>query len=107
MNIRRITTPQTRFLWMSSALSLALLAVLLLLHGCGAADAAARPDPYARYRPALKPEFQRELDELGPAPEYTIEATLDPEELKLTGRASVVVPNTSICLLYTSPSPRD
>jgi aminopeptidase N len=96
MNKRRITTPQTRFLWMSSALSLALLAVLLLLNSCGSADAAARPDPYARYRPALKPEFQQELDTLGPAPEYTIEATLDPDELKLTGRASVVVPNTSI-----------
>ena len=96
MNKRRITTSQTRFLWMSSALGLALLAVLLLLNSCGAADAAARPDPYARYRPALKPEFQQEFDTLGPAPEYTIEATLDPEELKLTGSASVVVPNTSI-----------
>lgn len=96
MNKRRITTLQTRFLWIASTVSLALLVVLLLLNGCGSADAAARPDPYARYRPALKPEFQKELDELGPTPQYTIDATLDPEELKLIGRASVVVPNTSI-----------
>jgi len=96
MNKRRITTSQIGLFWMSSALGLALLAVLLLLNSCGSADAAARPDPYARYRPALKPEFQKELDTLVPVPQYIIEATLDPDELKLTGRASVVVPNTSI-----------
>lgn len=96
MNECRIAMPSIRYLGIASAIALALVALLLLLNGCGSADAAARPDPYARYRPALKPEFQKELDELGPAPQYDIEATLDPEELKLTGRASIVVPNTSI-----------
>lgn len=96
MNKCRITTPRTYWYGSISAVGLALFALLLLLNSCGSADAAARPDPYARYRPALKPEFQKELDELGPAPQYDIAATLDPAELKLTGRASIVVPNTSI-----------
>lgn len=96
MNKCRIAMPSIRYFGIASAIALALVALLLLLNGCGSADAATRPDPYARYRPALKPEFQKELDELGPAPQYDIEATLDPEELKLTGRASIVVPNTSI-----------
>lgn len=88
----------SRFLlfWLAAGPGFILLAALLLLGGCGASDADARPDPYARYRPALKPEFQKELDELGPAPHYTIDATLDPEELKLTGSAIIDVPNTSI-----------
>ena len=81
---------------LSLASTFALFAILLLLLGaCGRADAATGADPYAAYRPALKPEFQNDLDDLGPVPRYTISATLAPDDLKLTGSASVVVPNTS------------
>lgn len=69
--------------------------MLLLLGGCTAAGASARPDPNALYRPALKPEFQNDLDLLGPAPRYTISATLLPDELKLIGSAVIEIPNTS------------
>jgi len=76
--------------------ALCLLGVLLVLLGaCGQADAATNADPYALFRPALKPEFQKDLDDLGPVPRYTISATLVPDDLKLAGTASVVVPNTS------------
>ncbi len=47
------------------------------------------------YRPALKPEFQGDLDPEHPMPRYAISATLDVDNLILTGTAQIVVPNTS------------
>ncbi|HQY94871.1 M1 family metallopeptidase [Caldilinea sp.] len=93
---RRARPNQPRLSWLPTGVGLALLAMLFLLSGCMSADASATADPYALYRPALKPEFQQELDNLGPAPQYTIDATLFPDELKLIGSAAIVVPNTSI-----------
>ena len=52
-------------------------------------------DPYERFRPALKSEYQNYLDELGPVPIYDIEVTYDDEENRLVGQASIEVPNYS------------
>ncbi|MBW7882193.1 MAG: M1 family metallopeptidase [Caldilineaceae bacterium] len=72
-----------------------LLAILLFVGACASSDVTAQPDAFSRYRPALKPEFQSDLDLLGLAPRYEISATIDPDERKLVGSATVVVPNTS------------
>jgi hypothetical protein len=68
---------------------------LLALTACGAAAESPADDPLAVYRPALKPEFQSDLDELGAVPRYAISATVHPESLKLTGTVAIAVPNTS------------
>jgi aminopeptidase N len=92
----RITTYSTHIIWLFPGVALALLStLLLLLGGCASSDVTARPDPLALYRPALKAEFQKDLDTLGLAPRYTISATLAPDDGKLTGSATVVIPNTS------------
>lgn len=83
-----------RFLLIALGLAAALLAGLLLT-ACGTAAQDAPPDPWARYRPALKPDAQHFLDELGSVPRYDIDATLDPDALELRGRAAVAVPNSS------------
>ena len=97
MNKRRITFTNKLFTWLSAGAGLTLLGVLLFaLGGCAAsADAAARTDPDAIYRPALKPEFQKELDAMKMAPRYTISATLQPDDLRLLGSATLVIPNGS------------
>ncbi|MCB9125977.1 MAG: hypothetical protein H6643_15895, partial [Caldilineaceae bacterium] len=96
MNIRRPYHARLPIGAFSLLSALCLLGIMLVLLGaCGRADAAASADPYAAYRPALKPEFQKDLDDLGPVPRYTISVTLAPDDLKLAGSASVVVPNTS------------
>ena len=96
MNIRRPYHARLPIGAFSLLSALCLLGIMLVLLGaCGRADAAASVDPYAAYRPALKPEFQKDLDDLGPVPRYTISVTLAPDDLKLAGSASVVVPNTS------------
>jgi hypothetical protein len=68
-------------------------ASMLALTACGSSAAPAPADPFAQYRPALKPEFQRDLDAYGPMPRYTISATLDVDNLILTGTAQIAVPN--------------
>ena len=84
-----------RCVFIAGSLGLTLFATLFALTACGSSDAPPPIDPMALYRPALKPEFQRDLDELGPAPRYTISTTVDVDNLQLVGNASIVVPNTS------------
>jgi aminopeptidase N len=96
MNKRRITTYLQPIDWFLPGAALVLLtALLVLLGGCASTDAAAKPDPYATYRPAMKAEFQSDLDAMQLAPRYTISATLLPDDGKLTGAAEVHVPNAS------------
>ena len=73
--------------------TLFVVASLVALTACGTSAAPAAADPLAVYRPALKPEFQSDLDH--PMPRYAISATLDVDNLILTGTAQIVVPNTS------------
>jgi len=76
-----------------AAISLAMLALLLAVAGCGSRR---QPeDPYARYRPAMKAEFQPYLDEMETAPQYALTVELDPEESLLTGNATIQVTNYS------------
>ena len=72
----------------------ALLTALFASTACGG-QAARAEDPWARFRPALKPEFQQDLDRGAALPVYDIAATLDVDALQLTGAARVRVPNTS------------
>ena len=72
-----------------------LLAALFLLAACGASAADSSADPWARFRPALKPEFQQDLDLADNMPVYDIVATVDADALMLHGAAQIRVPNTS------------
>ena len=74
---------------------LLLVLSMLVLAACNSSAAPAAADPFAAYRPALKPEFQSDLAAAGAMPRYTISATLDVDALVLTGTAQIVVPNTS------------
>lgn len=52
-------------------------------------------DPFVRYRPAMKPAFQAQFDDLSQAPRYDITVELNAQENVLTGRASIAIVNTS------------
>ena len=67
----------------------------VLAAACVMAEPPPPPDPYARYRPAMKPTTQAQLDDLGPVPRYDLTITLDPELTQLRGSGSILVPNTS------------
>src|SRR5213082_2963546 len=84
----------TRWRWqivVGSAFLLFLI-LLLVLHSCGAP---AEQDPLARYQPAMKPEFQKQLASLAQAPRYAIEVRLDQKMDLLTGQATIRIVNTS------------
>lgn len=95
MNNRRTICPQSKFWFLPGAALVLLTALLMLLGGCASTDAAAKPDPWALYRPALKAEFQKDLDAMQLAPRYTISATLLPDDGRLIGSAAIDVPNAS------------
>ncbi|MCX6044174.1 MAG: M1 family metallopeptidase [Chloroflexi bacterium] len=52
-------------------------------------------DSVDRFRPAMKPEFESQLDGLAQAPRYAIDIRLDPKLDVLSGQATVRVVNTS------------
>lgn len=81
---------------MASALvwTLVLLGALAALAACGVEQTPA-PDPYARYRPALKPEMQRDFALMAKAPRYDISVGLSPAADVLTGTADILVTNYS------------
>ena len=70
---------------------LLLLLLLLILNACGGQD----PDPFARYRPAMRPAFQEDLTLLNTLPRYEIDVSLNPTENMLTGTMRVAIVNTS------------
>lgn len=75
----------------------ALLWTLLLLGALAACGRNAPPpaDPYAPYRPALKPEFQHDFERMDFAPRYALSITVGPSLDILTGTALIHVPNYS------------
>jgi len=90
---RSSTNRATRgYLFLSCSLGLFLGMGLLALTSCMTPTAA---DPYAPFRPALKPAFQSDLDELGPVPTYRISVTLSANTDSLRGDATIRVPNSS------------
>lgn len=86
-------SPRLRCLLMLGIFTLLVIGSMGALTACGSSAAPADADPLAVYRPALKPEFQADLQH--PMPRYAISATLDVDNLILTGTAQIVVPNTS------------
>ncbi len=95
--ITRCTSPHPapRWLLLLGVCAFLISAGSLLLAACGSSSAPAEADPLALYRPALKSEFQSDLDMQAFMPRYAISATLDVESLILTGTAQIVVPNSS------------
>jgi hypothetical protein len=75
------------------SMALAVLALAVLLSACGRNRTP--PANFDRYRPAMKPETQSQLDALIYAPRYDIEVTFDPVENLLNGRATLVLYNTT------------
>lgn len=73
------------------------LGLLLLAAGflgaCGADELP--PGPLDHFRPAMRPEFQQQLDELIDLPRYAIEIELKPDENLLLGQADIRIVNTS------------
>lgn len=78
----------------ASPLSLTLLCLLLLASVASACQGQAlgEDDPLAAYRPALLPQHAGLLEEAGPLPEYQIAFQVDPQELEVRGRMTVVLP---------------
>ncbi|MEZ4614907.1 MAG: hypothetical protein R2867_05235 [Caldilineaceae bacterium] len=68
-----------------------LLTLLLLLNACSRPEV----DPMARYRPAMRPEFQADLTTLDSLPRYDMDVYLYPAENILTGTMRVAIVNTS------------
>lgn len=83
-----------RHLFLTLLIAVVLCTGLLSLAACGTRPAV-ETDPLARYRLALKDEFQDDLDNLGPVPRYDINVTLDPDGEMLRGTAKIQVYNTS------------
>ena len=71
-----------------------LLGALLLLGACSRSEST-NVDPYALYRPALKPEFQRDFDLMDKAPRYYLTVGITPTGELLLGTAEIDVTNYS------------
>lgn len=78
---------------LSALLAPLLLLVLVGLLAACRSDAPPPPDPYAVYRPAVKPAFQADFDLLAGAPQYDLTITLDPSGDFLTGTGQILVTN--------------
>lgn len=85
----------TRNVWLALGWAAMLLVGFLALAACGRPLAAPPTDPYARYRPALKAEFQSDFDGMAQAPRYHLTVTLSPTGELLTGAADIIVTNYS------------
>jgi hypothetical protein len=70
---------------------LLLITLLLLLNGCGGGQ----DTQLLRYRPAMRPEFQKELATLDTLPRYDIAFELFPAEDLLRGKMRLHLVNTS------------
>jgi hypothetical protein len=77
-----------------AAVVMTLLAALLVLSACSGDDNAGA-DPYAPFRPALKPDFQADFDLMDKAPRYYLTVTLTPTGDVLVGAAEIEVTNYS------------
>lgn len=88
MRVFRTLLPITLALVAFAGLTLALAA-------CGNRQTA-QHDPWARYRPAMKPAFEGQFDTLELAPRYDIDVVYDAEEQVLHGVASIILYNTTM-----------
>ncbi|MCB0055867.1 MAG: hypothetical protein KDE45_02535, partial [Caldilineaceae bacterium] len=79
----------------AAAVGLSLVLLTLLLLGACVGRNVPPPDPMARFRPAMKPAFQGDLDTLGPVPVYAIDVEVEPDNAELRGSARIHVPNAS------------
>ncbi len=77
----------------AATVALTLLLLLLAVTACAARGPA--PDPYARYRPALKEAFQSDLDNLEGALAYALSVEVNPETSVLTGTGTIELTNYS------------
>lgn len=97
MNFLRLSTPEfntIRPYWRYILVGVLLLLVcFFLLRACWVTQE--NQDTFLRYRPAMKPEFQKQLDQLTQAPRYALEIRLDPKADNLFGKAIIHVVNTS------------
>jgi hypothetical protein len=82
-----------RFLLAAGNLALLLLCALLMVSSCGSQQTAY--DPFSRYRPAMRPEFESQLDLLELAPRYDLDVHYDEQERVLHGVATIVIFNTT------------
>lgn len=71
-----------------------LLSALVVLGACGR-DNSATVDPYAAYRPALKPEFQGDFALMDKAPRYYLTVAMTTSGDSLVGTAEIEVTNYS------------
>ena len=74
--------------------ALIVLLAIVLLRACNAGPEQAK-DPFARYRPAMKVEFQNQLDKLTQAPRYDLDVQFDPKANLLLGKAIIHIVNSS------------
>ena len=81
-----------RLLPAGSSAVLALFGLLVLLGACAQPEA---EDPLARYRPAMKPAFESQLETVDKAPRYDLDISYDPAEKQLRGTGAIVLFNTS------------
>lgn len=84
-----------RLFLLTGAFALLGLSLFFLLRSCGTAAYPQR-DPFSPYRPALKAEFQSQLEQVPAAPRYAINLRLDPTQRQIEGTATVVVANPTI-----------
>jgi hypothetical protein len=73
---------------------LALVGALTLLAACGRGRTA-DDELWARYRPAMKPDFESHLQALEFAPRYDLNLVYDPLEMTVRGEGVIVLYNTS------------
>jgi hypothetical protein len=84
-----------RLFLFTGAFALLGLSLFFLLRSCGSASNESR-DPFSPYRPALKAEFQSQLEQVPLAPRYAINVQLDALHQQLQGSATVLVANPTI-----------
>ncbi len=92
IRINVVLDKRSSWFWTSWGFATALLLMLLLLSACSARETAS---PMARYYPAMKPDFQAELDTLDTLPRYDITVTLNAISETLAGQQHVHIVNTS------------
>ena len=78
--------------WAACAITITLLLLLLLITACSSDEATS---PLARYAPAMRADFQGQLETLAQLPRYDITVTLNLISATLIGEQQVQVVNTS------------
>lgn len=90
--------PPRRFWRLSLLIGAFVLLIVSLFFLLRNRDAELNParDPFSVYRPALKADFQSQLEQTPLLPRYAINIQLDPKQTELQGTATVVVANPTL-----------